>query len=93
MKRFTTNRFTYTKSDDDVSERVAFVLSTPSDMYLTIDLSEFTEQEQIMYADALTEIHKEYTEGIREELKQLGLSGNYRNFKAYRITQDGDDQS
>lgn len=86
MKKLTVNKFTYTKPTGDVSDREVFIISVPNDMYFGIDISEYSEEEKEAYAEALNDIYEEYNVLLKEEIKQLGLSSNYRNFKADRIT-------
>lgn len=80
-------RFKYTKANGDESQRTVFVVSPPSDGYLTIDLSEYDKEEQDYYEGQLQAIHNEFL----EEIRILGLSTNWRNFKESRISPPQED--
>jgi len=86
MKKFKVSRFTYTKPNGEVSERTAFILTVPTDKFLALDLSEYSPDEIAGYAKELEELYDTCNEGLKEEIKQLGLSSNYRNFIDERIT-------
>lgn len=82
MKSGQTASFQYTKENGEKSNRVVYVISSPSDMYFTIDLTEFDENERAWYIEKI----KEAYENLRQEIKEIGLSTNYRNFKKHGIT-------
>lgn len=76
--------FKYRKPNGDESHRDVFVISSPSESYLTIDLSEFDDDEKEEYLDEL-ENAKQYLADI---INELGLKTNYRNFRNDRIVND-----
>jgi len=61
--------------------RDVVVIHKPSDNYLMFDLSEFDKKEQEIYEEEFANIHKQYL----EDIKNIGLSGNYRYFKEEKI--------
>lgn len=69
--------FIYTKADGTSSERVVIPLREPTEMMLAIDVSEFSEEEKEAYSKAVEEAQ----EIFKQMIKEIGLSGNYRNFK------------
>jgi len=75
-------RFTYTKSQDNVSKRVVWSLSMPSDKLFGIDLSEFSPSEQADYIAELDKLWEEFSLGIVD----LGLKYNYRLFNNNKIS-------
>lgn len=78
--------FIYTKANGSVSERDVFVISTPSDSYFTVDLSEFNEDEQAAYTRALVQLYEDLKYQTAEAVQELGLSSCYRRFKANNIS-------
>jgi len=70
-------RFRYKKADGSISDRVVYITSPASDCDMGIDLTEFTEEEITFYVEELVDIKKMYDDNI----KQLGLWGNWRRFK------------
>ena len=73
--------FTYEKPNGDISKRSTFVLREPTDLMLTIDLTEFTVDEQEYYEKQLNSL----VESMKAEISNLGLDRNYRAFKKGRI--------
>ena len=69
--------FVYTKANGDTSERVVFTLNPVSEMLFGIDLTEFSEDDRILYIDALEELDTLISGAIID----LGLNSQYRNFK------------
>ena len=86
MKNNTRNQFTYTKPDGSVSARDAFIVSSPSDSYFTIDLSEYDEDDRDAYTRALVELYEDMHYQMKEAIVDLGLSSNYRRFKAEGVS-------
>ena len=81
LKKMQVNKFVYTKKTGSVSNREVFIVSTPSDLYFGIDLSEFSETEKEIYAAELEEIYVASKLRVETEIEMLGLSSCYRNFK------------
>lgn len=81
MKKHKIYKFTYTKDNGDISQREVYVAGVPNKNYFTIDLSEYNEEEKEIYIKGIKEIYETYTEGLKEEIKALGLGSNYRFFK------------
>jgi hypothetical protein len=73
--------FVYKKPEGEISERYVWEIHPASDKMLAIDLSEFDEKDRAYYVETLKDIY----ETLREDIKQLGLSSNYRYFKKDRI--------
>lgn len=75
-------KFTYTKPNGEVSERVAIVVHEPSDNFLMLDLTELEPLEMAI-------IEKDYAE-YSKELKMLrekyNLNYYFKNFKATRMS-------
>lgn len=61
--------------------RDVVVIHKPSDNYLMFDLSEFDKSEQEYYEAQFTKLHQKYL----EDIKELGLNGNYRYFNKEKI--------
>jgi hypothetical protein len=74
-------QFIYKKPEGEISERYVWEIHPASDKMLAIDLSEFDEKDRVYYIDALRDIY----DTLKEDIKQLGLSSNYRYFKKERI--------
>jgi len=81
MKRGYRYEFVYKKADGSVSERDVVILSTPSDSYLTIDLTEFSKDEKEFLFEQLAGFLAEQEEMFTELLADLDLKHNYRRFK------------
>ena len=62
-------------------ERDILVINKPSDNYFALDLSEYTDEEKDFYVKNFESIHREYL----EQLKDLGISSNYRYFNKDKI--------
>jgi len=74
-------RFLYRKPNGDESRRVVWVLNAPSEDYLCLDLTQFTEDEQEVMIKELEEIQFEFEATIAD----MGLSSCFRKFKEERI--------
>lgn len=74
--------FDYVDSKGKHSHRVVYPVAIPTDKYLTLDLSEFSAEEREFLKDQLNDIYSIYM----EEIRQLGLSSNYRYFKESNIS-------
>lgn len=70
-------QFNYTDSKGKKSFRTAYVLHGASDLALTVDLSEFNEEEQKYYEGVIDSLREKFY----EQLKEHGLGGNIRTFK------------
>lgn len=77
-------RFRYTKKDGSTSDRVVFIISPSSDCDKGIDLTEFSDEERSHYEEQLKWLHKDFLDGIKE----IGLNGNWRQFKVDQITKE-----
>lgn len=69
--------FTYTKPNGESSTRAVVVLREPTDMMLALDLTEFTEEEQVVYEEEVEQIQLMFKAAITD----LGLGSQYRCFK------------
>ncbi len=61
--------------------RNVLFINKPSDNYFAFDLSEYTQVEQDYYEKEYLALHKEYI----AQIKELGLSSNYRYFNKDKI--------
>ena len=86
MIKHETHNFSYKAVSGKVTEREAFVISTPSDSYYTLELSEFDEIEKEYYTAALKEFYEKHQEEEFEFLQELGLKNNFRRMKADGIS-------
>lgn len=84
MKTNTLNNFIYKKENGEVSERTVYVVREPTDLYLTLDLSKFSEDTREFLYSELRRLNEYYNDAIKE----LGLYGNWRTFKRERITKE-----
>lgn len=64
------------------TDRDVLIINKPSDNYLMLDFSEYNKEEQEYFEDGYNKLHKQYL----EDLKELGISSNYRYFNKDKIT-------
>lgn len=76
--------FDYVDSKGKESHRVIWPVSSPSDKYFALDLTEFSEEERAFLADQLNDLHTVFL----AEVKALGLGQNYRLFKQANMTNE-----
>ena len=62
-------------------KRNVVVINKPTDNYFMLDLSEYPDKEREYYESGFNRIHKQYI----ADLKELGISSNYRNFNKDKI--------
>jgi hypothetical protein len=74
--------FTYTKPSGEVSNRVALVLSKPSDNYLMLDLSDLDSDE----IDYLEQRVEQYESERKALLNKFNFDPYIKSFKASRMT-------
>lgn len=70
-------KFTYTKADGSVSERIAFVIAKPQPNFLVLDISNVPMNELELIADRLTK----YQVAQKNMLKSFGLDKYVKSFK------------
>lgn len=70
-------KFTYTKDNGDVSERVAIVLAKPSQNYLVLDISSVPPSELAYISEQL----EAYELAKKNMLKSFGLDKYVKSFK------------
>lgn len=61
--------------------RDVVVIAKPTDNYFMFDLSEYSDSEKEYYEGQFNLIHENYL----AEIKELGLSSNYRYFKENKL--------
>ncbi|MCP3899163.1 MAG: hypothetical protein GY707_05565 [Desulfobacteraceae bacterium] len=61
--------------------RDVVVINKPSDNYFALDLSEYPENEKDYYEQEYLKLHDSYL----KQIKELGLSSNYRYFNKDKI--------
>jgi hypothetical protein len=76
-------KFTYTKPNGEISERVGIVVHKPTDLYSILDLSELDKDE----LSTMQETFKQYETELRELRKKYGLDLYWKNFKADRMSE------
>ena len=83
MNKNQRQKFTYTSVGDKpkTSKRDAFVFQVPGDSFYGYELSEFDEDEAIMYAEVLEDIFQAAEDMVSEAIEELGLKHNFRRFK------------
>lgn len=62
-------------------ERDVIIVNRASDNYFMLDLSEYSKEEQEFYENGFKELHNKYI----ADLKELGVSSNYRYFNKDKI--------
>ena len=76
-------KFTYTKPNGDISERVGIVVHKPTDLYSILDLSELDEDELLEFnAD-----YEKYMEEVKKLRKLYSIDLYWKNFKAERMSE------
>jgi len=75
-------QFTYTDGKGKVTERDVVVYASASDFDSAFDLSEYNKDERDYFEEQLLELHEQFL----ADIKELGLSSNYRRFKTKNIT-------
>lgn len=68
--------FKYTKESGDVSHRVVYPMHLFDDKMLSVDLTEFSDEERHEAEIILNAIHKGYINSIKE----AGFASNFRSF-------------
>lgn len=74
--------FIYKDKKGKVTDRTVYTVHPASDNMLAIDLTEFDDNERGFYTEQLSRLD----DMVKQEIKELGLNGNYRNFKREAIT-------
>jgi len=76
-------RFTYTKDNGDVSDRIAIIVSSPRKNYLVYDVTNFTDNEIRLLQDAIEEADEYRSDCISEFEAITGKQLNrlWRSFK------------
>lgn len=75
-------KFTYTKPNGEISERVGIVVHRPTDLYSILDLSELDADELMAWQDEFHQYQKE----LKELRAKYGLDLYWKNFKSERMT-------
>lgn len=78
--------FTYTKTDQSVSERVLVVSAEPNKMYKGTDISSLSQVDQAMYLDAVSSAKEVYLELIKHVNDKFDLNHNFRQFDPSKMT-------
>ena len=81
-------RFTYTKDNGDISERIVIVVLEPRENYLVYDVSSFTEKELETFQNYLESVEVYRDETLQEFEQKTGkkVSTLWRSFKPRGIT-------
>ena len=74
-------QFTYTDGKGKATERDVVVYAFASDFDSAFDLSEYNKDERDYFEEQLLELHEQFL----ADIKELGLSSNYRRFKTKGI--------
>lgn len=82
-----TIQFTYTKSDGSVSERLLLAVSSPSDKYSGIDLSDLEPTKAAEFIALMEKLHSEYLNFVKELQERYDVKHNFRQFLIERMTQ------
>jgi|WetSurMetagenome_2_1015567.scaffolds.fasta_scaffold18012_4 hypothetical protein len=75
-------KFTYTKPNGDISERVGLVVRKPTDNYSMLDITDLDESERA----AVVENYRIYLEEEKQLRDDLLLNSFWKNFKSERMT-------
>ena len=76
----TTTCFTYTKTPTDITDRVVIVLSTPSNKYFGIDVSDLDMEDQALVDEEIRRATESYNDRIKEIMTKFDIRTNYRSF-------------
>ena len=69
--------FKYTKTNGDVSDRVVLQLYGANSNLMGLDITEFDDAERDQYEAEITAAHANFM----DDIKDIGLSHNWRQFK------------
>lgn len=72
--------FTYTKADGSTSNRTVMPITTPSEGFFGIDLSEVEDEDLVSFVLAYERLYKEFQEKVDALLVSSDLKYNYRLF-------------
>jgi hypothetical protein len=75
-------KFTYTKPNGDISERVGLVVRKPTDNYSILDITDLDDNERA----AVVENYRIYLEDEKQLRDDLLLNSFWKNFKSERMT-------
>lgn len=81
LKKYELNRFSYKAVSGKVSEREAFIVSTPFDSYIAYTLEEYNKEEQKYFAASIKDFMLEQQEEFQTFIQELGVANEYRRFK------------
>ena len=81
--------FLYTKTNGDTSERVVLQLYGMNSNLMGLDISEFDEDERDVYEAEIERAHANFM----DEIKDIGLGSNWRQFKPDGISWQVKDDS
>lgn len=72
-------KFTYTKKNKDVSNRVGLVMSSPNSNYGIIDISDYSEEDQANVADMFAQFCEERDKVLADLSAEYGLANLFKN--------------
>lgn len=78
--------FTYTKADGKVSERTVIELKSPNNHMLALDVSELSEEDQMLMANEVATIYSALQEEIESIKHKYDAVHSYRQFDPLRMT-------
>lgn len=79
--------FKYTKADGKQSERVISPSIVPNKMYEGTDLSELTEQDQVLYCIELGKLRDAYLAKVNELNLEYDVCNRYRRFDPSKMSE------
>lgn len=78
--------FVYTKPDGSVSERTILALTTPSDLYGGIDISNLSPEDGAKFVSEYEALYADFLAAAKDLQEDYDVKYNYRNFKADRMS-------
>lgn len=72
--------FTYTKTDGSTSNRTLMPITSPSDGYFGVDITELDDETLVSFVLAYERLYKEFDAKTKELLAANDLTHNYRYF-------------
>lgn len=78
--------FQYTKADGSTSLRVLSPVVTPGRMYEGTDLSELSDEDQVLYVQALGKLQDEFYSKIHALQNEFDLNNRYRRFDPSKMS-------
>lgn len=78
--------FDYTKADGKVSTRSISPIVVPSGFYEGTDLSELSDEDQVLYVQALGKLQDEFHSKIHALQNDFDLNNRYRRFDPSKMS-------